>query len=349
MQRIFSEVRDDGVVNLEKAPFSLFALPQCLFGLFALRDIHEGDDGAEGFTLAKHRMRPKLHRKAGAVLFPIKLIVSMNILAALKTYINGALLDRIRPAVRPRVMFQRVHVFPEQLGRIVISEQAHRRRIAEKASAFGIATEDPFRGGIKDEPDPLLAVPERFFRLLSLRDVFRERHDKSGYAFGSWNQRNVVAHPEQAAILTSILLLDLKLLPVSFQQLGDQRPVSVAVVRIGDIEKRQRPEFLFAVAHHFLVDRIGGQEASGEVGQRNTNSGVLKDRPPTLFAPCDLQVCLTQTYFVSLMLRNVARNSQQAFQLALRTPNWANHDVPPPGLLCSQRGEIPSESTDAAL
>ena len=83
----------------------------------------------------------------------------MNILAALKTYINGTLLDGIGPAVRPRVMFQRVHVFPEQFGRIVVSEQAHRRRIAEKASTFGIATKDPLRGGIEYEPDSLLAIP----------------------------------------------------------------------------------------------------------------------------------------------------------------------------------------------
>ena len=56
-------------------------------------------------------------------------------------------------------MFQRVHVFPEQFGRIVVSEQAHRRRIAEKACTFGIATKDPLRGGIEYEPDSLLAIP----------------------------------------------------------------------------------------------------------------------------------------------------------------------------------------------
>jgi hypothetical protein len=190
----------------------------------------------------------------------------MNILAALKTYINGALLDRIGPAVRPCVMFQRVHIFPEQFRRVVVSEHAHRRRIAEKASTFGIATKDPLRGGIEYEPDPLLAIPYRLFRSLSLRDVFRQRHDKSGYALGSWNQRNVVAHPDQAAILASILLLDLKLLPRSFQQLGDECPVRFAVVRMADIEKRKRPEFLVAIAQHFLVDRIGSQESAVQVG-----------------------------------------------------------------------------------
>jgi hypothetical protein len=190
----------------------------------------------------------------------------MDILAALKAYINGALLDRIGPAVRPRVMFQRVHIFPEQFGRIVVSEQAHRRRIAEKACTFGIAAKDPLRGGIEYETNPLLAMPERFFGLLSLRDVFRERHDKSGYDLCAGDKRNVVAHPDQAAILASILLLDLKLLPLSFEQLSDERPVGFAVVRMADIEKRKRPEFLVAVAQHFLVDRIGGQESAVQVG-----------------------------------------------------------------------------------
>ena len=39
----------------------------------------------------------------------------------------------------PRVIFQRVHVSPEEFGRIMSSEQAHRRRIAEKATALWIA------------------------------------------------------------------------------------------------------------------------------------------------------------------------------------------------------------------
>jgi len=100
----------------------------------------------------------------------------MNTLALLKTYVNGALLDRIRPAVCPSVVFQRMHVFPEQFGRIVISKQAHRCRITEKASALGIAAKDRLRGGIEYEPDSLLATVQRLFRPFSLRDVFRERH-----------------------------------------------------------------------------------------------------------------------------------------------------------------------------
>jgi hypothetical protein len=98
----------------------------------------------------------------------------------------------------------------------------------------------------------------------------------------------------------------LKLLPLSFQQLGRQRPVGFAVVRVGEIEKRKRPECFVAVAHHVLIDRIGSQEAAVEVSQRNTDGGILKDGPPTLFAPRDLQVCLTQSLFVVLVIRDVA-------------------------------------------
>jgi hypothetical protein len=90
--------------------------------------------------------------------------------------------------------------FPSN-GRIVISEQAHRRRIAEKTSTLGTATKDPLRGGIEYEPDALFAIPKLFFRFLSLHDVFRERHDKSWYALGYESQRNTVTHPDQAAIL----------------------------------------------------------------------------------------------------------------------------------------------------
>src|SRR3989441_1155549 len=149
--------------------------------------------------------------------------------------------------------------------------------------------------------------------------------------------------------ISSILLLDLKLLSLAFQQLGGERPVGFAVVRMGDVEKRKRPEFLLAVTHDFLVDGIGGQEAALEVGQRHADGRVLKNGPPPLFAPRDLQVCLTQSFFVQLMVRDVAGNSQQLLWLAFRVANGTDHDVPPPGLLCNSRGELPNEAASAAV
>jgi hypothetical protein len=76
--------------------------------------------------------------------------------------------------------------FPSN-GRIVISEQAHRRRIAEKTSTLGIATKDPRRGGIEYEPDALL------------RSMMSS--ENRGYALGYESQRNTVTHPDQAASL----------------------------------------------------------------------------------------------------------------------------------------------------
>ncbi len=63
-------------------------------------------------------------------------------------------------------------------------------------------------------------------------------------------------------------------------------PVGLAVVRMGDVEKRKRPESLFAVSRHSLVDRISGQEAAVQVGQRNTDDGILKNGSPSLHAAC---------------------------------------------------------------
>ena len=102
-------------------------------------------------------MGPKLYRKAGAVLSPKHLIVQMNPLAFLKTYVNGALLQRIWPAVGARVVFQGMHVLPQQFGGIVISKQSSSRRITEEARTVGIASENTLRSGIEYKPDLFLA------------------------------------------------------------------------------------------------------------------------------------------------------------------------------------------------
>src|ERR1700678_333841 len=162
---------------MEDAAFQPLALPQRLFRLFTLRDIDEGYDGDDGSTLPNYGMGPKLHRKAGAVLSPINFVVSMNALPVLKTYINGALFNRIGLAVCPSVVVQLMHILPQQLARVVISKQADRRRITEKASTLGITAKDALRGGIEYEPDSLLVLLQRFFRAFPLHNVFTERHD----------------------------------------------------------------------------------------------------------------------------------------------------------------------------
>jgi hypothetical protein len=46
-----------------------------------------------------------------------------------------------------------MHVFPQQFGWIVVSEQARGCAITEKTGALGITTKDRFSGGIEYEPD----------------------------------------------------------------------------------------------------------------------------------------------------------------------------------------------------
>ena len=77
----------------------------------------------------------------------------MDALAFLKTYVNGTLLDWIRRAVRPSVVLQRMHVFPEQFGWNVVSEQAHGCTITEKTGTLGIAAKNRLSRGIEYEPD----------------------------------------------------------------------------------------------------------------------------------------------------------------------------------------------------
>src|SRR5580658_3562906 len=145
----------------------------------------------------------------------------------------------------------------------------------EGAHCFGNGTEQRLlsevrNDGVVDVEEAafqFLALVQRFFCPFFFGNVFRQRHYESWPALGARNQRYGVAHPDQAAILASISLLDLKLSSFSFQQLRGERPVGFAVVRVSNIDERKRPEILFAVAHHFLVDRIGGQEAAFEVGQ----------------------------------------------------------------------------------
>src|SRR5207249_2514977 len=118
-----------------------------------------------------------------------------------------------------------------------------------------------------------------------LRDIFGERHEKSRHALRSRNKRDIVPYPDQTAILTSILLFDLELFSFSLQQLDGKRPIGFAVVRMGDVKKREGLELLLGVTQHLLVDAIGGEEAAVEVRKRHTDGRIVKDGPPSLGGP----------------------------------------------------------------
>ena len=77
-----------------------------------------------------------------------------------------------------------------------------------------------------------LALPQHLFCLFPLCDVFGERHYEARHALGARNEGNVVAYPDQAAVLSSVLLLDLKLLSLTFQKLGDKLPIGFSVILV---------------------------------------------------------------------------------------------------------------------
>jgi hypothetical protein len=236
-ERFLREVVDDGIVDLEKAVFSLLALSQCLFRLLSLSDVEEGYDGADGLATTKHRMGPILHRETGAIPSPKNVIVDMNSSVFMKTYINGTLVNGKGSSVLARMVLKLVHIFAKQFGGFVVTEQANCCSIAEETCAFRIAAKDSFSGRIENETDSLLTFLQSFFCLFPISDVLRERHDKSRHALGARNQRDVVTYPDETAILTSVRLLDLKLFSFPFQQFRNQSPVSFAIILMSNLEK----------------------------------------------------------------------------------------------------------------
>src|SRR4029077_13438552 len=129
-----------------------------------------------------------------------------------------------------------------------------------------------------------LASPKRLLRALALCNVLGQRHYESRYPLGARHKRNVVAYPNRTAVLAQILFLDLKLLSLALQQLGDERPVGFAVVLMRYIQKTKCTQFLLRVTHDCLVDMLGGQKAAVQVSQRNADSRILKDGSPPLLA-----------------------------------------------------------------
>src|SRR5262245_33172249 len=82
-----------------------------------------------------------------------------------------------------------------------------------------------------------LASPQLFLGLFSFCDVFGERHDELRHAAGAGNERNIVAYPDGAAVLTDVLLLDLKLCSLTFEELVDELPISVPVILMSEFQK----------------------------------------------------------------------------------------------------------------
>src|ERR1700678_1972430 len=138
----------------------------------------------------------------------------------------------------------------------------------------------PFGHHLKN---PLLSSEEGFCTF-PLCDVLGQRHKELRYSLGARHERNVVAYPNQTAVLAAILFLDLKLESFSPHQLGDERPVGFAVVLVRYVQKSKCAQFLLRVAHHGLEDMIGGQKPAVKVGERNADSRILEYGSPPLLA-----------------------------------------------------------------
>ena len=72
----------------------------------------------------------------------------------------------------------------------------------------------------------------------------------------------------------------------------------IAIFVKGHIEEAELPQFFLAVSKHGLVGGIGRKKLALQVGQRNADDRVLKNRPPALFATRELSVCLMQRVLI---------------------------------------------------
>src|SRR5262245_19302835 len=109
-------------------------------------------------------MRPVLDRKTGAVFSPKDIVVDMNATVLEKAHIYRTLLDRKRPPIFSRMVFEPVHVLTEQLAGILVAEQANCGGVAEQASPFRITAKDSFTNRVENQTSALFAKLERFFR-----------------------------------------------------------------------------------------------------------------------------------------------------------------------------------------
>ena len=87
-------------------------------------DVKEGGDGTNRFPVSEYRVRPVLGGEARAVFSPENFVVYVGTFSLSKRLVNAALSNRIRRAVRSRMVHKRMHVVFQQVGRTSIPEQA---------------------------------------------------------------------------------------------------------------------------------------------------------------------------------------------------------------------------------
>src|SRR6185436_2719222 len=102
---------------------------------------------------------------------------------------------------------------------------------------MSITAKDSFGRGIENQAGSLFAFLQSFFCLFSFCDVFRQGEHEPWRVLGFSNQRDVVSYPNEAAIFATVLLLDLKLISLSFQQFFNQGPVGFTMILMSNVEK----------------------------------------------------------------------------------------------------------------
>src|SRR5689334_24919595 len=102
-------------------------------------------------------MRPVLDRKTGAVFPPEEVVVDMDAAVLEEAHIYRTLLDRKGRPVFSGMVLETVHVLPEQLACMFVSEQANGGGIAEQASPLRIAPENSFADGVQHQTSALFA------------------------------------------------------------------------------------------------------------------------------------------------------------------------------------------------
>src|SRR5580704_17737410 len=105
----------------------------------------------------------------------------------------------------------------------------------------------------------------------ALGHIYRQCEQKARRSLDSPDDRNAVAHPDQATIFSPRPLLELKLLSFSLNQLHDERAVEIAVIFDSDVDKRELFELIFRITHHFLEHGIRRQKATVEIGKHDTD------------------------------------------------------------------------------
>ena len=126
------------------------------------------------FDSAEDRMAPVFGRKRGAVGPPEHFVLDVRPFAGPQRLENRRLLRRVRRAIRPRVVNQRVHLPADERGGRFVAKKPRARGVAERADPAEIDAVDRLGCRVEQQPYPFLAFGDFLARTHELRDVPRD-------------------------------------------------------------------------------------------------------------------------------------------------------------------------------